>query len=101
QSLFALAVEENVRLYVHGLLLSCSVIEGLVGPGPEIAGYARRNWRLHQELGHQDADHVLARIEMGRRAVAAVPAEPAGRGEDVGAARHHRATHAPARAMAE
>ena len=35
------------------------VVEGLVGPGPEIAEYLGRLRRLHHALGQENPDHVL------------------------------------------
>src|SRR5712691_5024898 len=57
-------------------LADASVVDHLVGRGPEVEIDTRRNGGIPEALGHQDRDHLLRGVRIPRRAVAAVPAVP-------------------------
>src|SRR5271154_3097364 len=50
-----------------------SVVDGLIGRGPEVAIDGRAARRIPEALRHQDRNHVLLGIRMGRGAIATVP----------------------------
>src|SRR5438270_8472006 len=53
-----------------------SVVDRLIGRGPEIEKDARRTGGIPDALGHQNPDQLLLGVHVPRRAVAAVPAVP-------------------------
>src|SRR6516164_8051323 len=63
--------------------LRTSVVDCLVGRGPEIAGDARWHRRSPGSLGQEDRGHVFAGIRAPRGAQAAVPAVATDRRRDV------------------
>src|SRR5262245_27557340 len=71
-----------------------SVVDRRVRRGPEIGVHARCPGK-GQPLRHQYADHLLCRVRRPRRAVAAIPAVPAGHRAHVVAPGDHRHAEAP------
>src|SRR5690242_7231792 len=55
-----------------------SIVDRLVGGGPEVAAHIRRTGGPPGALGHQDRHHILVRVRIPGGAHPAVPAEPAG-----------------------
>jgi hypothetical protein len=53
-----------------------SVVDRLIGRGPEIEKDTGRTGGVHEALGHQDPDHVFLGVRIPGRAYAAIPAEP-------------------------
>ena len=61
------------------LIVEVSVVDRLVGRGPEIETDRRSDTgRSPGALGHQDSDHLLLGVRIPGGAQAAVPAEPPG-----------------------
>src|SRR5260370_39301251 len=56
-----------------------SVIDRLIGRGPEVAADIRRTWGRPRALRHQDRDHLLPRVRVPRCTQAAVPTVPSDR----------------------
>src|ERR1700687_3844520 len=56
-----------------------SIVDRLIGRGPEVAEYARSLRRFQEALRHEDPDHVFPGIRIAGGAQAAIPAEPAHR----------------------
>jgi hypothetical protein len=61
-----------------GTSRNTSVVDRLVGRGPEIEIDVRSPGGIPDALGHQDPDQVLLRVRIPGRTIAAVPAEPSG-----------------------
>ena len=57
---------------------TASVVDRLVGRGPEVETDIRRTGGGPGALGHQDGDHVLPGIGIPGSAHSAIPAEPSG-----------------------
>ena len=56
-----------------------SIVDRLIGRGPEVDEDARSLRRFHEALRHEDPDHVFPGIRIAGGAQAAIPAEPAHR----------------------
>src|SRR5262249_36321466 len=52
-----------------------SVVDGLIGRGPEVEADVRRAGGRPGRLGQEDGNQVLVRVRSSRRAQAAVPTE--------------------------
>src|SRR5258707_8768700 len=75
---------------------SPSIIDGLIGQGPEIHHRTRWLRRIHHPLGQQNSSEILGGIGIPRRAVAAIPAEPARHIAEIVTPCEDRKAHAPA-----
>src|SRR3989442_880483 len=78
-----------------------SVVDRLVGRGPEIEADVRWTGGSPGALGHEDGDHVLPGVGIPGGAHAAVPAVPAGYRRDVVAPGDHGDAESPAVAVKE
>src|SRR6266704_1217820 len=56
-----------------------SIVDRLIGGGPEVDEYSRSLRRFHEPLRHEDPDQVFFGIRIAGGAQAAIPAEPAHR----------------------
>src|SRR5208282_2077687 len=108
ERLLGAAVEKQVGLDLHWLSFSAvggdwrdaSVIDRLVGRGPEIETDIWRPGRGPGALRHQNPDQVLARVRSPGGPQAAVPAELADRSRHLLAPHDHGEAEAPAVALA-
>src|SRR5882757_7737895 len=75
---------------------SPSIIDGLIGQGPEIQHCTRWLRRIRHPLGQQNSGEILGGDGIPRRALAPIPAEPARHIAEIVTPGEDRETHAPA-----
>src|SRR5579859_4161516 len=73
-----------------------SIVDRLIGGGPEVGHHLWSYRRVHQPLGQQDPGELFPGVGIPGRAVAALPAETAGVGVKVIAPGEDRNAKAPA-----
>src|SRR5258708_34010937 len=83
----------------NAAVLSYSIVDRLIGRGPEIRHHARRLRRIHHPLGQENAGELLVRVGIPGGTVAAIPAEPARRGVEIVALGEDRHSKTPAPAI--
>src|SRR5712691_3002158 len=97
----ALAVRRTRLCEIDSLNELFSVVDRLVGRGPEIAIDRGSDRRIPDALGHEDAGDVLPGIGVPGRAVAAVPAVGSDRARQVVAPGDDGHSEAPAAVVPE
>src|SRR5712691_5346458 len=97
----ALAVRRTRLCEIDSLNELFSVVDRLVGRGPEIAIDRGSDRRIPDALGHEDAGHVLPGVGVPGRAVAAVPAVGSDRARPVVAPGDDGHAEAPAAVVPE